>query len=73
MNGTDREPVGHRVMGESGAETRGKMRRKEYEKELERLQVELVHLQRWTVTSTPRCASCSRDETRQERAGSSSG
>jgi polyphosphate kinase len=36
-------------MAESGAEARGKMRRKEYEKELRRLQVELVHLQRWIV------------------------
>jgi polyphosphate kinase len=36
-------------MGESGAEARGKMRRKEYENELRRLQVELVHLQRWIV------------------------
>jgi polyphosphate kinase len=36
-------------MGEGGAETRGKMRRKEYEKELRRLQVELVQLQRWIV------------------------
>ena len=33
----------------SGAGPPEKMRRKEYEKELERLQVELVHLQRWTV------------------------
>jgi polyphosphate kinase 2 len=36
-------------MEERGAVPPTKMRRKEYEKELERLQVELVHMQRWVV------------------------
>ena len=36
-------------MGESSAQRPEKMRRKEYEEELRRLHVELVHLQRWIV------------------------
>ena len=36
-------------MGETGAESAEKMRRKDYERELRRLHVELVHLQRWIV------------------------
>ena len=39
----------HRLMGGSGAEPSEKLRRKDYEEELRRLQVELVHLQRWIV------------------------
>ncbi len=40
---------GTAVTGENGAESPEKMPRKEYEKELRRLDVELVHLQRWIV------------------------
>jgi len=36
-------------MGETAAESAEKMRRKDYERELRRLQVDLVHLQRWIV------------------------
>jgi polyphosphate kinase 2 (PPK2 family) len=41
--------IKHRVMQECGAVPPTTMRRKEYEGELERLQVELVHMQRWVV------------------------
>ena len=41
---------GHRKLMEKGATPPTKMRRKEYEHELRRLQVELVHLQSWVVS-----------------------
>ena len=41
--------VEHRLMGENGGEAHAKLRRKEYEKDLLHLQVELVQLQRWIV------------------------
>ena len=42
---------------------------KEYQSELEKLQIELAKLQYWVQTSAHASWCCSRDATRRERAG----
>ena len=52
-------------------EANGKLKRKEYERELARLHVQFVKLQQWVVHQGLRCASSSRGETAPARAARS--
>ena len=56
------------------AEDRGsRLSKKVYEKELRRLQEELVKMEDWVAAAGARSSSCSRDATRPARAERSSG
>jgi len=49
------------------ADAKPKLKRKEYEKHLRKLQTELCRLQDWVVEAGLRVLSCSKDATRPER------